>query len=194
MIAAQTLTLPNKSLSKAFNSSALQILAASLFLAFCAQISIPLYFTPVPLTGQVFGVLLIASILGPRKGVLAVLAYLAEGCLGLPVFAGGNFGVACLLGTEGGYFLGFIAQAYLAGWIVKRCSSFSSAKIATGLFLSCVACLGLGSLWLSRFVGLPSALALGFYPFLLGDLVKTLCVTTYLKSRHASQTNTHLPR
>lgn len=194
MIAAQTLTLPNKGLSKAFSSSAFQILAASLFLAFCAQISIPLYFTPVPLTGQVFGILFVSAILGPRKGALAVLAYLAEGCLGLPVFAGGSFGAACLFGTNGGYFLGFIVQAYLAGLTVKKSASFSSAKIATGLFLSCVACLALGSLWLSRFVGLSAAITLGFYPFLLGDLVKTLCVTAYLKSRHDSQTNSHLSR
>lgn len=194
MIAAQTLTLPQKNLAKVFSSSTLQILAASLFLALCAQISIPLYFTPVPLSAQTLGILFVGTILGPRKGTLAVLAYLLEGSLGLPVFAGGSFGWMCLLGPTGGYFLGFIVQAYLAGWVAKRSSPFSGIKVASGLYLACIACLGLGALWLSFFVGLKAAFMLGVCPFLLGDLIKTLSVTAYLKSQHDSRTTSHLSR
>ena len=184
MTIAQTLTLPEKNLSKAFGSSLFRILAASLFLGLCAQISIPLYFTPVPLSAQTLGILFVGAILGPRKGALAVMAYLIEGSLGMPVFAGGSSGAMCLIGPTGGYFLGFIVQAYIAGWAVQRFASSSKIKTATALSFSCIACLGLGALWLSRFVGLPAALVLGVYPFLIGEIVKVLCVTAYLKSQY----------
>ena len=78
--------------------SFLQVLGASLFIGLCAQIKIPLYFTPVPLTGQTFAVILIASTLSRRKALLATVLYLMEGSLGLPVWAGGAFGVHRLFG------------------------------------------------------------------------------------------------
>ncbi len=194
MIAAQTLILPKKDLTKILTSSVVQVLAASLFLALCAQICIPLYFTPVPFSAQTLGILFVGAILGPRKGALAVLTHLFQGSLGLPVFAGGSFGLMCLLGPTGGYLLGFVVQAYLAGWFVKKSTPFSEVKVATGLFISCLVCLGIGALWLSRFVGISSALTWGIYPFLLGEMVKTLSVSAYLKFQHASQANSHLSR
>lgn len=161
--------------------SILQVLGASLFLALCSQISIPLYFSPVPLSGQTFGVMLIGATMGSRKGLLSVLAYLAEGSFGLPVFAGGSWGLMNLLGPTGGYFLGFIFQAYLVGWFVERQNSFQGTKILSVLLFSCALQLGLGVLWLSFFVGFESALIMGLYPFLFGEFIKAISITAYLK-------------
>lgn len=161
--------------------SILQVLAASLFLALCSQICFPLYFSPVPLTGQTFGVMCIGATLGSRKGLLSILAYLAEGAMGLPVFAEASSGLLSLLGPTGGYFIGFACQAYLVGWFVERQTSFHSAKILPLLFLSCLLGLGLGALWLSLFVPFESALIMGVYPFLFGEFVKSFALTLCLK-------------
>lgn len=163
--------------------SVLQVLGASCFLALCSQISIPLFFTPVPLSLQTFAVLLIGVTLGSRKGVLSVLAYLTQGCLGLPVFAGGSFGVVALYGVTGGYLLGFVCQVYLAGWFSERQKTFRESKTVVSLFFACVLQLLLGTLWLSSFVGISSALMMGFYPFLIGELLKVLTLTSYIRIR-----------
>lgn len=162
-----------------------QILGASLFLAFCSQISIPLYFTPVPFSGQTFGIMLIGATMGSHKGLLSVLAYLAEGSLGLPVFACGGSGLMSLFGPTGGYFLGFIFQVYLVGSFVERQVGFQSTKILMFLLLSCALQLGLGVLWLSRFVGFESAIIMGLCPFFLGETIKALCISGYLRTQNS---------
>lgn len=158
--------------------SFLQVIGASLFLALCSKISIPLYFTPVPITGSTFAVMLIGATLGSRKGLLSVLAYLIEGGLGLPFIS------IHLLGLFGGYYLGFLFQAYLVGWFIERQSSFQVSKVLSVLLFSCAIQLGFGVLWLSSFVGAEFALTMGLYPFLLGELIKAISITIYLKQRH----------
>ena len=192
MFAVAAHFLPAKSSKNIFLLSALQIFGASLFLALCAQICIPLYFSPVPLTGQTFGVMFIGATMGSRKGVLSVLAYLLEGSLGLPVFAGGwsSLGLMSLLGTNGGYFLGFIFQVFLVGSFIERQTSFQVVKAVSVLLLSCALQLGLGVVWLSAFVGFKSALVMGLYPFLFGELVKSMGVAAYLKKQY--EKNSHL--
>jgi len=81
--------------------------------ALLAQISIPLPFTPVPITGQTFAVLLTGALLGSRLGVAAMLTYVAEGSAGLPFFAGGAHGPAVLAGPTGGYLVGFVIAAFV---------------------------------------------------------------------------------
>lgn len=164
-----------------FFFSTLQIIGASLFLAFCAQVSFPLYFSPVPLSGQTLGVMLIGATMGSRKGALSILTYLVEGACGFPVFSMGHFGIATLLGTTGGYLLGFVLQAYLVGWFTERQKSFQMAKTVAFLFLSSIMTLGSGVAWLSSFIGLDSAITAGFLPFILGDIVKSIGVAAYLK-------------
>ena len=93
------------------------IITASLFIALTAQIRIPLW--PVPVTGQTFGILLVAGILGKWRGIMAVIAYLCEGALGLPVFAGGG-SVLSFIGPTGGYLLGFIFAAFVVGWLSEQ--------------------------------------------------------------------------
>ncbi len=165
---------------------AVQIIFASLFLGICAQISIPLYFTPVPLTGQTFGILLVGSLLGSRKGALAALLYLIEGCLGMPVWASGAFGLHHFAGPTGGYLMAYPIQAFLAGWIVEKQQKFSTAKTAAALSFICLAQLGIGSLWLSLYVGIKNVLMMGFYPFIPGEIVKAFAVAAYLKTRKKS--------
>ena len=96
------------------------ILAGSLLVALAARISIPLPFTPVPITGQTLAILLVGAALGSRLGFLSLLAYLAEGAMGLPVFAGGTGGLAKILGPTGGFLLAFPLAAGLVGLLVER--------------------------------------------------------------------------
>jgi biotin transport system substrate-specific component len=194
MFAVPFNSLPVESSKNTFLLSGLQILGASLFLALCAQIRIPLYFSPVPLSGQTFAVMFIGATMGSRKGLLSVLAYLLEGSLGLPVFAGGwtSLGLMSLLGTNGGYFLGFIFQAFLVGSFIERQTSFQAVKTISVLLLSCALQLGLGVVWLSAFVGFEASLVMGLYPFLFGELVKSMGIAAFLKRQY--EKNSHLSR
>src|ERR671918_68403 len=88
------------------------ILLGALFVAALAQIEIPLPFTPVPITGQTFGVLLVGAALGSKRGAASLASYLAMGAFGLPFLAGGAHGLDILIGATGGYLIGFVIAAY----------------------------------------------------------------------------------
>jgi biotin transport system substrate-specific component len=149
------------------------ILAASLLLAALAQVEIPLPFTPVPITGQTFGVLLIGAALGSRRGALSILAYLAEGALGLPFFAGGAGGLSVLTGATAGYLVGFVAAAYFIGRLAERGLERSFRTSLVPFVVGTVIIYAFGVAWLSTIVGgLGEALRFGLLPFLAGDIVK----------------------
>ncbi|HSQ59731.1 MAG TPA: biotin transporter BioY [Acidobacteriota bacterium] len=148
------------------------IAAGSLLIALSAQVAIPLPFSPVPVTGQTFGVLFVASMLGRARGTAAVLAYLAEGAAGLPVFAGLAAGPAKLLGPTGGYLLGFVPGAWLCGALAERGWDRTPLRATASMILGNIAIFALGLPWLARFVGASNVWALGFWPFLPGDIVK----------------------
>lgn len=148
------------------------IAAGSLLIALTAQVAIPLPFSPVPVTGQTFGVLFVASMLGRARGTAAVLAYLAEGAVGLPVFAGLAAGPAKLLGPTGGYLLGFVPAAWLCGALAERGWDRAPLRTTASMILGNIAIFALGLPWLARFVGASNVWALGFWPFLPGDIVK----------------------
>jgi len=150
------------------------IILGSFLIALLAQISIPLPFTPIPITGQTIGVVLVGGLLGARRGAMAVLTYLMEGAIGLPVFAQMKAGAHMLVGPTAGYLWGFTFAAFLIGylaengWTVKPTSSFFSCFAATTLILVS------GTLYLAAFkLGFNEALVMGFYPFLVGDVVKS---------------------
>src|SRR5215472_16230547 len=109
------------------------VVGASLFVALCARVTVPLPFTPVPLTLQNFGVLLVGLLLGSRRGFAALVLYLAEGAVGMPVFnPTGLGGVAQLLGVTGGYLIAYPLVAALAGFIFERGrQSFARAAVAS---------------------------------------------------------------
>lgn len=143
-----------------------------MLIALAAQVAIPIAFSPVPITGQTLGVLLVGALLGSKRGSLAVLAYLAEGLAGWPVFAAGGAGPSRLLGPTGGYLLGFVAAAYVTGWLAERGwgrrAGYAFAAMLAGNALIYV----FGLLWLRRYIGDERLLTAGFYPFVVGDLLK----------------------
>lgn len=148
------------------------ILSGSLFIALCAQIAVPLPFSLVPITGQTFAVLLVGALYGSRRGAATIVAYLAEGACGLPFFAEGSTGMVALLGPTGGYLFGFVAAAYLTGWLAERGWDRNVLSTTAAMVLGNAAIYITGLAWLSRFVGTDQVLALGFYPFIPGAIVK----------------------
>ncbi|MFS8562890.1 MAG: biotin transporter BioY [Rhabdochlamydiaceae bacterium] len=160
----------------------IQVILASCFIAICAQIKIPLYFTPVPFTVQSIAVMLVGAVLGSRKGALAILCYLGQGALGLPVWAGGaGGGIAYLLGPTGGYLMAYVIQVYMIGWFVEKFPQANLFKLVSVMALSICLQLSIGSLWLSRFVGLERCFLLGCFPFILGDAAKAFLVATSIR-------------
>ncbi len=155
-------------------SDALLILGGALFLALCAQISFALPFTPVPLTLQTFGVLLIGASYGAVRGGLTAALYVLMGLVGLPVFAGRTHGLDVVIGATGGYLIGFIVAAVVVGALAQRKwdRRFSSAVAAmlTGTVIIYVC----GLVWLKQNQGLDLATTFeyGLYPFVPGDLLK----------------------
>lgn len=149
-------------------------LLGSLIMATCAQIAIPLPFTPVPITGQTFGVLLVGTMLGAKRGALSAVFYLLEGAMGLPVFAGFKGGLPHLLGPTGGYLFGFIATAYVVGYLAERGWDRGVLKTALIMLVGNTVTYLFGLSWLSYFVGISNVFALGFIPFLIGDVLKII--------------------
>ena len=153
-------------------TNTLLVVAASLVTAAAAQVEIRLPWTPVPITGQTFAVLLSGAVLGARRAFLAQVLYLAEGASGLPLFSGGAAGVAKLMGPTGGYLAGFPFAAALTGFLAERAwdrkplTMFLTMLAGSGLIF------GLGLAQLSRFVPASLLLASGLLPFIPGDLVK----------------------
>lgn len=152
------------------------IIGGSIVIALCAQIAVG---GPVPVTGQTFAVLMVAALLGSRRAVLCVLAYLAEGLAGLPVFAQGGAGLGVLLGPRGGFLVGFLAVAYVVGTLAERGWDRRPATTVLAMVLGEVGLYACGLMWLSclayifaRPLGGQSVLAIGLYPFLPGDAVK----------------------
>ena len=146
------------------------VVFGSLLLAVSAQFKIPLY--PVPVTGQTLVVLLIGMTYGPRLGGITIAAYLFEGAIGLPVFAGGAAGVAVLMGPTAGYLFGFLLAAAAMGYLAERgIGRTVVSTIAAMVIGNCVIYL-CGALWLANFIGFGQAIAAGVLPFLYGDVLK----------------------
>jgi biotin transport system substrate-specific component len=154
------------------------VVGASLFVALCARVTIPLMpLTPVPLTVQNLGVLLVGLLLGSRRGFAALALYLIEGAAGLPVFspsALGLHGIAQLLGPTGGFLLVYPLVAFLAGFIFERgAKTFARAAIAA-LLAEMVLFAG-GLTWLYLFThSLAKAAYLGLYWFLAAEVIKVM--------------------
>ena len=159
-------------------TDAIWVVTFSLVTAICAQVSYHLPFSPVPITGQTFAVLLSGAVLGWRRAFLSQIAYLVEGAAGLPVFADGAGSVLHLVGPSGGFLLCFPLAAALVGYLVELGVGRSTWKLAGALVSGDVLILLAGSTWLHLLFGFPFAQAwvLGFIPFLVADVAKVALV------------------
>ena len=150
------------------------VVAASLLIWLSAKIVVP--FFPVPMTLQTLAVLSLASALGPRLGISAVALYLVEGVCGLPVFAGSpekGVGLAYMMGPTGGYLLGMLPAAALAGILARRGWDRHVGLTALSMVAGNLVIYAFGIAWLGTVVGWDKpVLTWGLYPFLLGDLLK----------------------
>jgi len=156
------------------------ILGGSLLIALSAQLQFVLPFSPVPITGQTFAVLLLGALYGSKRGPATVLTYLALGVMGLPVFAGGTFGVARLVGPTAGYLVGFLAAAFVVGFLSERGWDRKPWTTAVSMIIGNGMIYVAGVLWLSRFVGWQAVLSTGVLPFLAGDALKIALATILL--------------
>lgn len=152
----------------------LLVLVGSFAIALSAQVAVYLPFTPVPISGQTFAVLLVGAALGSRRGAFAVLTYVGQGAAGLPVFAGGAAGLVNVLGPRGGYLAGMVVAAYVVGLLAERGWDRKVFRATAAMVLGNVAIYAVALPWLSFFVGgdLATAFALGCAPFLVGDMIK----------------------
>lgn len=147
------------------------VVGGTLLIALSARISIPI--GPVPFTMQTFAVLLVGMLLGSRLGSLTVLAYLAEGLAGLPVFAPSTApGPAAFLGPTGGYLVGFVAAAAVVGLLAERGWDRGRLTTVLAMVVGNLVIYTFGVGWLSTLIGFQPALANGVYPFLIGDAIK----------------------
>jgi biotin transport system substrate-specific component len=152
--------------------------AFAVFLALAAQIRLPVPWSPVPVTGQTFVVLLAGVLLGRSWGAFSMGLYAGAGALGAPVFAGGAAGLAVLAGPTGGYIAGFVLAAAFVGYAVRAYPALRGVVGLTALLLvaNFVIIHGMGLLYLGYLTGadLPALLWMGTIPFIVGDVTKIL--------------------
>lgn len=149
------------------------IAVGTALLVLSAKINVPLPY--VPMTMQSLVVPLIGAIYGSRLGAATVLAYAAEGALGLPVFAGPVGGLAYMAGPTGGYIIGFVVAAYVCGWIGERGWDASAPRFFLSVMLAHIIALGFGFAWLVAAIHLSAGKAwlVGIVPFIAGSVVKS---------------------
>lgn len=170
---------------------ALIVFVGTVFLATCAHISIPLGFTPVPLSLQPFGVLLLGLLLSPAMAGMTLCAYLAEGAMGLPVFAPGPLGVAHLLGPTAGYLLAYPIAAVLIASLRRRIAKgFGGALVCAAAGDLTILLLGASWLAVATHTSSSSALALAVSPFLPGDAIKAAAAAAIATSWNRRQHRT----
>ncbi len=152
------------------------VVGASLFVALCARITVPLPFTPVPLTAQNFGVLLVGLLLGSRRGFAALALYLVEGAMGMPVFSPtGPGGIAQLLhGATGGFLLAYPLVAWVAGYVMEHGRKSFARAVLGGLLGEIVLFTG-GVTWLALLThSIAQAFRWGLYWFLFAEVIKVM--------------------
>jgi biotin transport system substrate-specific component len=157
------------------------IAVGALLTAILAQVKIPLPFTPIPLTGQTFAVLLVSAALGSTRGAISMAFYIALGAFGLPVFAGGASGISYLSGATLGYLVGFVLAAYVVGLLAERGLERNTRTSVLPFLAGTIIIYICGITWLAILLGdINKALAAGFIPFIAGDIVKLIAAALTL--------------
>jgi biotin transport system substrate-specific component len=171
-------TLSAAAIPETLPNNIILVLAGTALVTISAQFSWHASFSTVPITGQTFAVLLIAAVFGSKLGAATLIAYLAEGAAGLPVFADGRGGIAAIATPSGGYLFGFIIAAFVVGWFAERGWDRSRWIVLPMLLANAVIYVP-GLIWLHeqfRVVGTPitweTTLDYGLWPFVAGDLAK----------------------
>jgi biotin transport system substrate-specific component len=147
--------------------------------AVCSVISLPLPFTPVPVSLGTLAVFMAGGILGAKFGAVSQVVYILLGAVGLPVFAGFRAGASVLVGPTGGYILGYAATAFIVGLICTRLKNSrpglrGAAVLAVSMALGILACYAIGTAWFIYSTNTPFLAALGMcvFPFIPGDALK----------------------
>jgi biotin transport system substrate-specific component len=155
------------------------VVGSAAFVGAAAQLAVPLPFTPVPLSGQTFAVLLSAAALGPARGALGMLLYAVAGIAGVPWFAEHKSGWAM---PSFGYVLGFVLAAVVVGALARRGGDRTPVRTIGMMVVGNLAIYAVGVPWLmvSLGIGLGKAIALGVLPFLVGDALKILLAAVLL--------------
>ena len=151
--------------------------AGSLLIALSARIQVPMW--PVPVTMQTFAVLFLALTYGPRLAFSTVALYLAQGAVGLPVFASGG-GLSYIVGPTGGYLVSYAVAALVVGWLARQGWGRPITRVFAAMILGSAIIYLIGAGWLAVFIGLEKAVSLGVLPFLFGDLLKALLAAAIL--------------
>lgn len=180
---AQALPRPERRSAELAWDAAL-VLAGSLLVAGLAQLELHLGFTPVPITGQTLGVLLVGASLGSLRGGASLLLYLGWGAIGLPFFSGGDGG-ATFLGLSaatGGYLWGFVIAAAIVGFLAERGWDRRLSGAIGAMLIGNIVIYLAGVPWLIGAIDVPlqQGLELGLYPFIVGDVVKLLIAAAAL--------------
>lgn len=163
---------------------ALDILIAligSIFLALLSQVSIPLPFTPVPLTLQTFGVFILGGALGSRRALMSVAAYLIQGTCGVPVFAGGLSNPLWFLDCKAGFLFSFLPAAFCIGVLKEKRAQSNLYTVIFSLALGQLLSFTIGASWLAFYVGFLKAIKFGILPFISGAALKILAAALSLK-------------
>lgn len=166
--------------------------AGSILLAFLAQYSITLPFTPVPISLQTIGVFLLGGLLGPKRGFLSVLLYLIEGTLGLPVFAGGLAKPLWFSASTAGFLFSFLFTVPLIGKLLEDKLHRNWVYIFISLCVAQVVMFVFGMGWLSLSEGIKRAFILGVAPFLVGAIVKIAVSTLILKGLFSTRSSSNV--
>ena len=158
------------------------VIAGVAFLSLLAQIAIPVPGSPVPVTGQTLGVLLLATSYGATLGTTTFLFYLLVGALGVPVFANGGSGLDRIVGATGGYLIGMLLTSALLGYLGGRKWDQKFKTALPAMLIGNVLTFALGLLWLNQFTGKDWAwtISAGFTPFIIGEILKIAIAGTSL--------------
>jgi biotin transport system substrate-specific component len=150
------------------------VLGATVFMALMAQIAIPVPGSPVPITGQTLGVLLIGTAYGASLGLATIAIYVALGLIGAPILAQGAHGFARLSGPTGGYLIGMLMAAYVVGFLAERRWDVRLQTSFGQMILGEILVFAPGLIWLKIYTGATWTwtVAAGFTPFIVGEIIK----------------------
>jgi biotin transport system substrate-specific component len=174
-------TLVDRLLARSLVTDIVFIAAGAALTSIAAQIAVPLW--PVPITGQTLAVLIVGSSLGALRGALSMVLYAVLGIVGLPVFSDGTHGIGQVLGTSGGYIVGFIFAAALTGWLAQRQWDHKILRAIISFAAGTVVTFAIGMPWLAV-VGhfdFAQTLQYGLYPFIVGGIVKALLAAGFIR-------------